>query len=102
MSLQSTIWRIFGAVPGPLLFGAIFDLSCTVWQEECGRRGNCWVHDNDKLSTYVVSIAFPTYLISFCLFFLAYLTFPKKTVERNVELSLSKQDNDLPDQEEST
>ena len=77
LGLQSAIWRIFGAVPGPLLFGYLFDLSCAVWQEQCDRRGNCWIYHNDKLSIYATSVAFPCVTVGGILFVLAVLTFPK-------------------------
>ncbi|KAH8021696.1 hypothetical protein HPB51_016092 [Rhipicephalus microplus] len=31
------------------IYGAILDHSCMIWEEKCGRRGNCWVYDPDKL-----------------------------------------------------
>lgn len=77
LGLQSSIWRIFGAVPGPLLFGALFDLSCIVWQEECGRRGHCWVYDNTKLSVYATSVAFPCVSVGGLFFILAVVVFPR-------------------------
>ena len=78
LGLQSAIWRIFGAVPGPLLFGYLFDLSCVVWQEQCDRHGNCWVYHTDKLSIYATSVAFPCVTIGGLLFLLAVLTITKE------------------------
>ena len=43
-------FRALGSIPGPLIFGALFDASCVYWQEECGNRGNCWVYDNEDMS----------------------------------------------------
>ena len=85
MGLQSAIWRIFGAVPGPLLFGALFDLSCAVWQEECGRRGHCWMYHNTKLSVYTTSVAFPCVSIGGFLFVLAVVVFPKTNLSKQDE-----------------
>ena len=78
IGVQSAIWRIIGAFPGPIVFGAVFDISCAIWQDECGRRGNCWLYYNNKLSVYATSIAYPMTIIAAILFFLACLTFPKK------------------------
>ena len=77
LGLQSAILRIFGAVPGPLLFGALLDLACAMWQQECGHRGNCWIYHNDRLSIYVTSLAFPCIFIGGLLFTLAAWTYPK-------------------------
>ena len=51
LGVQSVLFRIFGSIPGPILFGAIVDSGCVYWQTECGRRANCWVYDNHLLST---------------------------------------------------
>ena len=79
IGVQSAIWRAIGAFPGPIVFGAIFDISCAIWQDECGRRGNCWLYYNNKLSVYATSLAYPTTIIAAVLFFLACLTFPRKS-----------------------
>ena len=50
------IWRALGAVPGPIIFGALFDASCEYWQEECDDRGNCWVYDNKSLSLRIFGL----------------------------------------------
>ncbi|CAI8032335.1 Solute carrier organic anion transporter family member 4A1 [Geodia barretti] len=54
---QSFFWRLLGSIPGPILFGAIFDSTCLFWQHECGRRGNCWVYNNTALSQRAVVLA---------------------------------------------
>lgn len=37
----------------PLLFGYIADSACLIWEEKCGKTGNCWVYDHDKFRTYL-------------------------------------------------
>ena len=78
LGVQSAIWRVFGTVPGPLVFGALFDVACLQWQDPCeGDRGNCWIYDNMKLSIYAMSFGIPCILIAAILFFLSWLTYPK-------------------------
>lgn len=36
-------------IPHPLIFGALADSSCKVWEESNGTTGNCWLYDVDKL-----------------------------------------------------
>ena len=50
LAVQSVIFRIFGSIPGPILFGVLIDSGCVYWQTECGRRANCWVYDNKLLA----------------------------------------------------
>ena len=38
-STQQLIARLFGSVPGPLVFGAVLDSSCQLWESKCGSRG---------------------------------------------------------------
>ena len=35
-----------GNVPGPIVFGAIFDTACLVWQVRCEEQGSCWIYDS--------------------------------------------------------
>ena len=84
LGLQSAIYRIFGAVPGPLVFGAIIDLTCIKWQYECGRRGNCWIYDNKKLGLNGLALTLPCAILTFILFFFSWLTYPKKQKQQNI------------------
>ena len=85
LGLQSAIWRIFGAIPGPILFGLLFDAACLEWQDDCGRRGNCWVYNNDQLSWSALALAAPCLVISSSFFFLAWLTYPKQRESNGVK-----------------
>ena len=78
LGVQSAIWRFLGTVPGPLIFGALFDVACLQWQDPCeGDRGNCWIYDNMKLSIYAMSFGIPSLVLTAVFFFLAWLTYPK-------------------------
>ena len=81
LALQSAIARLFGSIPGPLLFGAIIDLGCVEWEYNCGIRGNCWIYDNDKLSTNAIALCLPFACVSTLLLFIAMITYPKKSTE---------------------
>lgn len=32
-----------------MLYGAIFDSACLVWEDKCGKPGVCWLYDTDRL-----------------------------------------------------
>ena len=57
LGVASIIARILGSVPGPLIVGSLFDLTCEHWQYECGEQGNCWVYNNQTLSYYIFGFA---------------------------------------------
>lgn len=46
LGVQSLVFRALGSIPGPIVFGVIFDSTCLFRRFDCGRRGNCWVYDN--------------------------------------------------------
>jgi hypothetical protein len=36
-----------GNVPCPIVYGAVVDSACLVWDMACGERGACWLYDAD-------------------------------------------------------
>lgn len=70
MGIGMTIFGTFGSIPYPLIFGAVADAACTIWEEGCGGRGSCWAYDSDKFRTYLhlASAAFMTIGSTFDLF----------------------------------
>lgn len=57
-----------GTIPGPVLFGYLFDASSLLWQQECnGARGNCFDYDNQKLG-YLFAITYTILKIISCIF----------------------------------
>lgn len=45
----STVMNLFAFIPYPLIYGALTDASCIVWEDRCGDRGSCWLYDLQKL-----------------------------------------------------
>lgn len=73
LGLQSVFFRAIGTIPGPLIFGALFDVSCVYWQEECGDRGNCWVYDNEDLSLRMFGVSIGVRVLSVTFAFCTWL-----------------------------
>lgn len=82
-SILHTCPCISGSVPGPIIFGAFIDQTCTQWQEKCGVRASCWIYDTFKMSLYLYLAAIGFKLVSLCLFFFAYYFYkpPPKQLE---------------------
>lgn len=38
---------ILGNVPCPIVYGAVVDSACLVWEYACGERGACWLYDSN-------------------------------------------------------
>ena len=60
-----------GNVPGPIVFGIVFDTACLVWQEKCDGRGSCWIYDTQFLAEGIFWACVIVKLISSAGFFLA-------------------------------
>ena len=77
LGVQSVLWRAFGSIPGPLVFGAIFDSSCVYWQYDCGgRRGNCWVYNNSQISLRAFFITFAGVSVNAVMMLLCWIFYP--------------------------
>lgn len=49
------IISLFALIPGPIIYGAIIDSTCLIWEESCGTKGNCWFHHGRNFR-YLVNI----------------------------------------------
>ena len=81
--LKAKYLCISGNVPGPLIFGLIFDNSCLVWQDKCGEEASCWIYDSDYLAQGLTIIVVIVAFIALAMFFLGAITYrpPPETDE---------------------
>ncbi|RXG54309.1 Solute carrier organic anion transporter family member 1A5 [Armadillidium vulgare] len=49
LGLKGTMIAL-GLLIAPLVFGALADSSCILWEEACGKTGSCWVYDTQDFS----------------------------------------------------
>ncbi len=96
MGLQSTIFRIFGFVPGPIVFGVAIDASCKFWNYEfpCGSStpvlGACWEYNKEELSNYFMAMTVVAIGLSLIFSFLSWATYPSAP-QKNKEKFLPEQ-----------
>ncbi|XP_072176178.1 solute carrier organic anion transporter family member 4C1-like [Diadema setosum] len=64
LGLNSLISRLLGAIPGPIIFGAVIDGACLVWQQTCGTRGSCWIYDTRSLALRLAAITLVSRIFS--------------------------------------
>lgn len=81
LGVQSLVFRALGSIPGPIVFGVIFDSTCLFWQVDCDRRGNCWVYDNLQLSNRALALALSGVILNFIFSFLSWVVYPKTKQE---------------------
>ncbi|KAK3547575.1 hypothetical protein QTP86_025464 [Hemibagrus guttatus] len=54
LGIQWIVVRTLGGIPGPIAFGSVIDISCLLWQEQCGERGSCYLYQNSAMSQYTL------------------------------------------------
>ena len=64
-----------GSIPGPVLYGTVFDQACLVTQERCSVKGSCWIYDRWKMALYLMLIGISLRTCTGILFFLAHLCY---------------------------
>lgn len=47
--MQFVIFRLFGYIPAPILFGNLIDSTCLLWKNSCGEKGGrCLMYDIEQ------------------------------------------------------
>ena len=76
LGVGSFFYRVFAALPSPLVVGSILDSHCTVWETTCdGGRGSCWDYDAVKMSRSLLGYAAGFKLLTMVLLFLMWRTY---------------------------
>ena len=57
MGLSMMLSGLLAWIPYPLVFGAVADAACAIWDESCSGRGNCWLYDTEKFRIYLHTTA---------------------------------------------
>ncbi|XP_048581893.1 solute carrier organic anion transporter family member 4A1 isoform X2 [Nematostella vectensis] len=74
VGFQMTMARLLGSIPGPILFGSLFDLACILWDKRCDGQGNCLEYNNTQLAYTVFGLCFVCKLVVIMGFLVSYLS----------------------------
>ncbi|XP_078507736.1 solute carrier organic anion transporter family member 4A1 [Lissotriton helveticus] len=69
LGIQWIVVRTLGGIPGPIAFGSLIDISCLLWQHQCGEQGSCYIYENSTMSQYTLIVGL-AYKVMGSLFFL--------------------------------
>ncbi|XP_036888307.1 solute carrier organic anion transporter family member 6A1 [Sturnira hondurensis] len=59
LGLSFVILRVFGSIPGPIVFRMVGESSCTFRDSgRCGNREHCWIYNKTKMAYLVLGICF--------------------------------------------
>ncbi|XP_072175560.1 solute carrier organic anion transporter family member 4A1-like [Diadema setosum] len=50
LGFQSVLFRAFGTVPSPVVFGTLIDRTCILWERDDSGGSQCWQYDNAAFS----------------------------------------------------
>ena len=92
MGVISVLGRVFGAIPGPIISGYVFDTACLLrnqLEESCGLQGNCLVYDNEALAIRSMIFMMAGMSVSSVFAILVWLTYPKSKTKDPVSEEMS-------------
>jgi organic anion transporter 3A len=59
LGMQFVIFRLFGYIPSPIIFGNVIDSTCIVWKAHCGQQGGfCLLYNIEQFRLRYVSNAY--------------------------------------------
>ena len=83
LGIQSAIFRIFGNVPGPIIFGVAFDAACKFrnfklpCESTTAVQGACWEYDRTVLSNTILAMSMVAIVLNLAFAICSWLAYPK-------------------------
>ncbi|EDW37250.1 GL26157 [Drosophila persimilis] len=69
LGMQFVIFRLFGYIPAPILFGNLIDSTCLLWKSSCGEKGGrCLIYDIEKFRYKYVGLCASVKLVALFIF----------------------------------
>ncbi|XP_054164680.1 solute carrier organic anion transporter family member 74D-like [Oppia nitens] len=65
LAFVCTVLAIFVHIPYPIVYGAIVNSACMVWETKCGQTGNCQIYDSEKLKNRLLGTTVSLIVIGF-------------------------------------
>ncbi|XP_013383827.1 solute carrier organic anion transporter family member 4C1, partial [Lingula anatina] len=85
LGLQWVFIRFLGTVPGPILFGAIIDGTCQLWQQNCTENGSCWIYDSALMGRNFFFLGLGVKCLTALFFFLAHYCYKPPSTRKMVK-----------------
>ncbi|XP_055682456.1 solute carrier organic anion transporter family member 5A1 isoform X2 [Lutzomyia longipalpis] len=71
LGMQFVIFRLFGYIPAPIVFGSLIDSTCLLWKSTCGESGGrCLIYDIEKFRYKYVGLCTGIKIVALAIFFL--------------------------------
>ncbi|XP_030376921.1 solute carrier organic anion transporter family member 5A1 isoform X2 [Scaptodrosophila lebanonensis] len=91
LGMQFVIFRLFGYIPAPILFGNLIDSTCLLWKSSCGEKGGrCLIYDIEKFRYKYVGLCASVKLVALFIFIVDWwLVRRRKQLEKMKPLNAS-------------
>jgi len=94
---QMNLVRLLGAIPGPIVYGALLDSTCILWSSKCGEKGYCLEYDHTGMAKVVLGVSLTCKTITMICFGLSWLfcrrTDGKEKTRKEVEFKEVNKDD---------
>lgn len=70
---QMNLTRLLGAIPGPIVVGALLDKTCILWSSKCSEKGYCLEYDHSGMAQVVFGASLICRMISLVCYGLCWL-----------------------------
>ena len=86
LGIQFVIFRLFGYIPSPIMFGAVIDSTCLLWKQTCeGAGGRCLLYDIELFRYKYVGICAGIKALAFLIFVLTWWLIKKREEKEKLE-----------------
>ncbi|XP_044741053.1 solute carrier organic anion transporter family member 5A1-like isoform X2 [Chrysoperla carnea] len=80
LGMQFVIFRLFGYIPAPILFGNLIDSTCILWKSTCGERGGrCLLYDIEQFRFRYVGLCAGIKIIALAIFLMDWWLVRRRT-----------------------
>lgn len=88
LGMQFVIFRIFGYIPSPIVFGYVIDSTCLYWKANCGRQGgSCLIYNIEHFRLRYTGVCSALKVAAGLLFFLDWVLVCYKSSQKRIENS---------------
>eukprot|EP00057_Strongylocentrotus_purpuratus_P031942 XP_786158.3 PREDICTED: solute carrier organic anion transporter family member 1A4 [Strongylocentrotus purpuratus] len=81
LGFSNVLMKLLAFIPGPVYFGAIIEKTCLLFQESCGKTGNCLVYDIKAFRLVFTLFSSCGRVLAFSFFVVAFLSVRKQKKE---------------------
>ncbi|CAK8676891.1 unnamed protein product [Clavelina lepadiformis] len=86
IGVQWLFFRALGTIPGPIIYAALIDRTCLLWQKrQCdGSIGSCWIYDTRQMALTFMAISIVGNTLSALFFVLSWWFYkPEDSLDAN-------------------